>query len=99
MFFFQFYQDFLDVINFILLFGYWLQFFSVKFVLGGFVDLLIVVNKNVLFYKIREEFFVLLSDNKVVLERNGNVVIQNVDYIFCIVSSFCYNGGECISYV
>lgn len=99
MFLSQSYQDFLDAINLILPSGYRSQLFSVKSVSGGFVDLLIAANKNVLPYKTREELSALLSDNKAVLERNGNVVIQNVDYTPCTASSPCHNGGECTSYV
>ena len=99
MFLSQSYQDFLDAINLILPSGYRSQLFSVKSVSGGFVDLLIAANKNVLPYKTREELSALLSNNKAVLERNGNVVIQNVDYTPCTASSPCHNGGECTSYV
>ena len=99
MFLSQSYQDFLDAINRILQTGYRSQLFSVKSVSGGFVDLLIAANNNELHYITREELSDLLSKNKAELERNGNVVIQNLDYTPCAASSPCHNGGECTSYV
>lgn len=94
------YQDFLDAINRILPRGYVSQLFSVKSVTGGFVDLSVAAKRTHDFqYMTREALSDLLSKNKADLERNGNVVTQNVDYTPCTASSPCHNGGECTSYV
>ena len=101
MFLSQSYQDFLDAIARILPLGYVSQLFSIKSVSGGFVDLSVAAKMQThdLKYITREALSDLLSKNRAELERNGNVVIQNVDYTPCTASSPCHNGGECTSYV
>ena len=99
MFLSQSYQDFLDAVNRILPRSHALLLFSVKSVTAGFVDLSVAAKTHDLQYITREALSDLLGKNKAELERNGNVVIQNVDYTPCTASSPCHNGGECTSYI
>ncbi|KAJ7383769.1 Protocadherin Fat 4 [Desmophyllum pertusum] len=101
----QSYQYFLDAIDGIIRqsdpqHGYVTQLFSVKSVAGGFVDLSVAAKRTTFFqYITRETLSDLLSKNKVDLEKDGKVQIQNVDYTPCTASSPCHNGGECTSYI
>lgn len=53
-----------------------MQFFSIKLVGGGFVDLFVVVRKEFLVdYMMCEDLFVLLWNNKFDLERISKVDI------------------------
>lgn len=99
MFLSQSYQDFLNAIDGILPRSSASQLFSVKSVTGGFVDLSVAAKTSNSQYITREHLSDMLGKNKAKLERDGNVVIQNVDYTPCTASSPCHNGGECTSYV
>ena len=93
------YANLLKAMNGVITPGYIPQFFSISSGGQGLVDVVVAVQRaNSFAYMTRESVAELFVRKESLLETQGNVVIDNVDYTACTANT-CQNQAECTSYM
>ena len=93
------YQSLLSALSSIVPSGYTAQILSVESIGGGFVNVVVSVQRDNNFsYLDRDKVAQLVRNEKGLLEAKGKVVIADPDYTVC-TADMCLNQAECTSFM